>query len=103
MRESRQYPRVAVRVSAWCETPGWTLRAAIVDASEGGLRLHRCPAQPVGAQLKLSFRDESGVTIVARTEVVWSSDGRQPENGLRLLEVHEGEQAFVSLLAAHRR
>lgn len=103
MRDSRQHPRVALRVSAWCETSRWTLRGAIVDASEGGLRLRNCPAQPVGARLELSFRDGAGESIVASAEVVWSTEGRSPENGLRLLAVREGEPAFRKLLAAHRR
>lgn len=103
MRDLRLYPRVALRVSAWCETPGVTLRAAIVEASEGGLRLRSCPAQPIGAQLRVSFRDDRGAEIVASTEVVWSIDGRRPETGLRLLAVHEGEPAFADLLASRRR
>lgn len=103
MRDLRQYPRVALRVSAWCESDRWTLRAAIVDASEGGLRVRGCPAQPAGSRLKVSFRDAQGLAVSATAEVVWSVDGRKPENGLRLVELHEGEPAFAELLAAHRR
>ncbi len=99
----RQYPRVALRVSAWCESDRWTLRAAIVDASEGGVRVRGCPAQPTGSRLRISFRDPAGTSVVATTEVVWSIDGKRPENGLRLVELHEGEPAFAGLLAAGRR
>jgi len=103
MRDMRQYPRVSLRVSAWCESDRWTLRGAIVDASEGGLRVRGCPVQPTGARLRLSFRDATGAPVVATTEVVWSIDGKSPENGLRLVELHEGEPEYAHLLAVHRR
>ncbi len=103
MRDLRQHPRVALRVSAWCETDRWTTRAAIVDASEGGVRLRDCPPPPVGSRLKLSFRDALGAAISLQTEVVWSIDGKRPETGLRLVGVLEGEPTYAELLASHRR
>lgn len=103
MSDLRQYPRVALQVSAWCETDRWTLRGAIVDASEGGVRVRGCPPQPAGSRVKVSFRDPRGHAIVATTEVVWSIDGKRPENGLRLIELHEGEPTYAELLATHRR
>jgi hypothetical protein len=103
MRELRHHPRVTLQVSAWCESDRWTLRASIVDVSEGGVRVRGCPPQPAGSRLKISFRDAQGAAVVATTEVVWSADGKRPENGLRLVEVHEGEPVFAELIAAHRR
>lgn len=103
MREMRQYPRVTIQVSAWCQAERWTSRAAIIDASEGGIRLRGCPPQPAGSRLKVSFVGPRGTNVVATTEVVWSVDGKRPENGLRLVEVHEGEPELAELLAAHRR
>jgi hypothetical protein len=103
MRDMRQYPRVALRISAWCESDRWTLRTAIVDASEGGLRLRGCPAQPAGTKLKVSFRDPGGAHVVATTEVIWSVDDKRAESGLRLLELHEGEPEYAELLATYRR
>lgn len=103
MREMRQYPRVALQVSAWCEADRWTTRVAIVDASEGGIRVRGCPPQPAGSRLKLSFRGPQGAPVVATTEVVWSIDGKRPENGLKLVELLEGEPVFADLLAAYRR
>ncbi len=103
MRDMRQHPRVALRVSAWCESDRFTLRGAIVDASEGGVRVRGCPAQPTGSRLKVSFRHPNGLAVVATTEVVWSIEGKHPENGLKLVEVHQGEPEFAELLASHRR
>lgn len=102
MRDLRQYPRVPLRITTWCEADRWTQRASIIDVSEGGLRVRGCPAQPAGSRLKLSFRDAHGHPVVATTEVVWSIDGKRPENGLRLLEVHEGEPILARILAVHR-
>jgi hypothetical protein len=92
-----------MRVSAWCESDRWTLRTAIVDASEGGVRVRGVPAEAVGTRLKISFRDAAGSPVVATTEVVWSVDGNRPESGLRLVELHEGEPEYAELLASHRR
>jgi hypothetical protein len=102
MRDLRQYPRVTLRIHAWCESERWTQRAAIVDASEGGLRVRGCPAQPAGSRLKVSFRDAQGESVVAITEVVWSIDGKRPDNGVRIVELHEGQPVLERILAAHR-
>ena len=102
MRDLRQYPRVTLRITAWCEGDRWTQRAAIVDVSEGGLRVRGCPAQPAGSRLKVSFRDPEGGAVVVTTEVVWSIDGKRPENGVRFVELHEGEPVLNRILAAHR-
>jgi hypothetical protein len=103
MDDQRKYPRVGLRLSAWCEADGWTLRAPLVEVSEEGLRLRSAIPEDVGSRLRVSFRDEQGEPVVAITEVMWSTAGPRPATGLKVVQLLEGESAFAELLARERR
>jgi hypothetical protein len=103
MDDQRKFPRIGLRLSAWCEADHWTLRAPLVELSEEGMRLRSAIPQEVGARLRVSFRDEDGKSVVAIAEVMWSSPGPRPATGLRVVELLEGEAAFAELLARERR
>jgi hypothetical protein len=103
MDEQRKFPRVMLRLSAWCEADHWTLRAPLVEVSEEGLRLRSAIPEHVGSRMRVSFRDEQGAGVIAIAEVMWSTAGPRPATGLRVVQVIEGEDTFAELLARERR
>ena len=103
MDDQRKFPRVSLRLSAWCEAERWTLRAPLVEVSAEGLRLRSAMPDDVGSRLRVSFRDENGASIVAITEVVWSTAGPRPATGLRVVELVEGAATYADLILRERR
>lgn len=98
MDDQRKFPRVSLRLSAWCEADRWTLRAPLVEVSAEGLRLRSAMTDDVGTRLRVSFRDETGAPVVAITEVVWSTAGARPATGLKVVEVVEGASTYAGLV-----
>ena len=102
MPENRRSRRVPAKVKVWCEGDDFTLLAETVNLSLHGLFVRSAGLPQLGGAFRLNIGD---LGAVAKVEVRWVRDNREPGRGgmgLQIVGFERGAEEYARYVSTLR-